>query len=520
MIRYLTICTFLFGSISLFAQNDLLVKLKDKGSTVHSLQDILSERSIQKRINNNIEIDESDLPVHQAYLKNLADVGEIKKVSKWLNTVLLSTELSIEEILAFNFVEEVEILVSAKKEKPNEELVSDQKNLDYGLALPHIEQLNIECVHNQGILGEDIIVAVLDGGFRGFDTIPAFDSLFIENRLVDTWDFVDMDDSVYEKSTHGTRVSSVITGNQPNYVSAAPKVQLCLYIAEDVSEEVNSEEFDLVLGLERADSIGADLVNISLGYFNFDSLQTDHTFDDLDGHTTPSTIGIQMAIDKGILVVTSAGNSGPSHITTPCDADSILCVGATNTQNELAGFSSLGPTADGRIKPDVVAMGAGINCVGANGDIGPCFGTSFSSPLVAGMTALLIQAHPNLTIHQVMDAVRMSGHQADNPDNLFGYGIPDACVADSLLSELEIPSSILEITESQFKLYPNPANGFVKIESENSIEIIHIYSIDGKLVRNINGKNGRFQELNLSNLERGMYLVALNSESWERLILE
>ena len=362
------------------------------------------------------------------------------------------------------------------------------------------------------------MLAVLDAGFQGMDTILAFDSLYLQNRVVDKYDFIDNDTTVYEASSHGTMVSSVIAGNQVGFIGSAPQVSLCLYLTEDVSREVHEEEFDLVRGLERADSVGADLVNISLSYFQFDTLQGDYVYAQMDGETTICAKGIQVATSKGLLVVCSAGNSGPNYITTPCDADSILCVGATDTNNVKANFSSVGPSADQRVKPDVSAIGRRAYVVDNDGSIRTANGTSFSSPLTCGMVACLIQSHPTLTMLEVVNSVRQSAHQFGSPDSLLGYGIPNACIADSILQTLEITTGIEgEDVDSDFVLYPNPSNGYVTISMANVIDLIEVYSLEGRLVKSVNA-NTNSVLLNLSDLSNGTYIVRVNNTENQRLV--
>ncbi|MEM7161669.1 MAG: S8/S53 family peptidase [Bacteroidota bacterium] len=511
---------FCFSCAFSIAQTDYIVFFNDKGEfNSEDAKNSISERSLLKRKKKGLALDYHDQRMNQYYIDDLSHYGEIKKKSRWLNAVVLTSDYSMKEISKLNFIRRVLAPGENKNHSRGKPLVPQQKNLEYGLAEPFIDQLNIGCMHDKGFLGEDIIIAVLDAGFRGMDTIPAFDSLYQDNRVIDVYDFVDNDQEVYEKSSHGTRVSSVIAANQEGYIAAAPQASLCLYITEDVSQEVNEEEFDLVLGLERADSVGADLVNISLSYFQFDSLQTDYSFDDLDGQTTISSIGVQIAADKGILVVTSAGNSGPSHISTPCDGDSVLCVGATNPQNELAGFSSLGPTADGRIKPDIAAMGSSINCIAPDGSIGPCFGTSFSSPLACGMSALLVQAYPELGVNDILNGIRMSGHISQMPNNFFGYGIPDACLADSLLDQILNNPIPIESNRSRLDIYPNPAIEDLTIEFEDAFDQVEIFSLTGKRVLFLNEVNQKRHSIQVSTLKRGMYIIRIDNRLQKKLIL-
>ncbi|PCJ28370.1 MAG: peptidase S8 [Flavobacteriales bacterium] len=526
MKKYLAFLGSLILIIAVSAQNRYLVSLTDKGNVSSiNIDDVLSPRAIKNHIKNGVMLNELDFPVQQTYLNKLSELGSVIKISKWLNAVIITSSAPSQTILNLPFVSAIEVLATGqtytKGKFKIEDKLNENKTLNYDSTFQQNTQIGVDCIHDKGFLGENVLLAILDAGFQGMDTILAFDSLFLENRVVDMYDFVDDDVTVFEKHFHGTWVSSVIAGNQVNYIGSAPHVSLCLYITEDVTREVHEEEFDLVRGLERADSVGADLVNISLGYFTFDTLQGDYTYLNMDGQTTISALGIQAATSRGLVIVTSAGNSGPNNIATPCDADSILCVGATDTNNVIASFSSVGPSADGRVKPDVAATGKNAMCVDTDGTIRRCNGTSFSSPITCGMVACLMQSHPTLTMMDIVNSVRQSGHQYSTPDNLYGYGIPNACIADSLLTLLEVPIGIKEMKlESDFDIYPNPSNDYITIASFEGIELVEFYSMQGKLVKQIKLSESNSVLINCNDLEKGIYLVQVNHSMHHRLIIQ
>lgn len=506
------------------SQNRYLVYLTDKGNQNYlNIEDVLSERAIHNHTKNKVAFTNTDFPLSNTYVSALNEIGEVVKKSKWLNAVVFETSVSVQQLLNFSFVKKIETLASGRityndKFKELQEL-NQNKTLAYDSTLIQNTQIGVDCMHDKGFLGENVLLAVIDAGFQGMDTILAFDSLRLQNRIIDTYDFIDNDTIVYEKHFHGTWVASVIAGNQINFIGSAPHVNLCLYITEDVTREVHEEEFDLVRGLERADSVGADLVNISLGYTKFDTLQGDYTHSDMDGKTTIAAKGIQIATSKGLLVVASAGNSGPDYISTPCDADSILCVGATDTNNIVASFSSVGPAADGRIKPDVSAVGKNGFCVDTDGTIRRCNGTSFSSPLTCGMVACLIQSHPTLTMLEIVNAVRQSAHQYLTPDSLLGYGIPNACKADSLLELLEITTGVKENNENNiFEIFPNPAQDIITITSKEKIRTVQFYSVDGKLIKALSLNESKSIVIAIGDIPKGIYLIKLNETSFKRLV--
>lgn len=519
MKKILPLLLIIFSALNAFNQNRFLVYLTDKGvDSELRLEANLSERAIKNRIKNRVIIDEKDYPVNPSYVSQLVSVGQVIKTSKWLNAVILITPKTEQEILNYSFVKsliKLEKGVSKQQNKFNETI---SKTLNYDSTYQQVTQIGADCMHDKGFLGDSILLAVLDAGFTGMDTIDVFDSLYLNNRVVDKFNFIDNDTTVYERSSHGTMVSSVIAGYKQGFIGSAPNVSLCLYITEDVAVEVHEEEFDLVRGLERADSVGADLVNISLSYFQFDTLQGDYTYPDMDGETTICAKGIQVATSKGLLVVCSAGNSGPDYIRTPCDADSILCIGATDTNNVKANFSSVGPSADQRVKPDVSAIGRRSFVVDSDGGIRTANGTSFSSPLICGMVACLIQSHPNLTMLEVINSVKESSHQFTNPDSLLGYGIPDACKADSLLELLEPQVSVAEYDGNQsFKLFPNPTNGTFSVIMDEKIEEIEVYTVTGKLVKSVKA-NSKMLSIDINTFNNGVYIVKVNGNLYQRLV--
>jgi subtilisin family serine protease len=521
---HLSILIYIAMLVSAEAQNRYLVYFEGKGDVSNlNIEEVLSPRAIKNHKKNNIIINELDFPVNPIYLTNISGIGNVVKTSKWLNAVIINSTKTAEFILALPYVKEVETLETGIVIKDNKFKIEEQtelnKTLNYDSTYKQNTQIGVDCLHDKGFLGENVLLAVIDAGFKGMDTILAFDSLYLQNRVVDKYDFIDNDTTVYEKHFHGTMVSSVIAGNQINYIGSAPNVSLCLYITEDVTREVHEEEFDLVRGLERADSIGADLVNISLGYFQFDSLQGDYTYADMDGETTIAALGTQIATSKGLLIVTSAGNSGPDYIGTPCDADSILCVGATDTNSIVAGFSSVGPSADGRVKPDVAAIGKRAYCVDTDGTIKTCNGTSFSSPLTCGMVACLIQAHPTLTMMDFINSVRQSGSQFSSPDSLLGYGIPKACVADSLLALLEVGINESDLKENvRLNIYPNPTTGYVTISSSDKIELVQLISMEGRMIKQYILSNKNSVLLNFNDIPKGCYIIKVNHSQYNRLV--
>lgn len=424
---------------------EFVVYFKDKVGTPFSIEfplAFLSQKSLDRRLKYNIPVTVQDLPVNPAYIEGLRGIGvEVLKVSKWLNCAVISVRdtsimLKVRELpfvvnkplpLPKNYV--AEQIQKKSVFGGNKEFLAD--SFYYGFAVNQTTMINVHKLHNLKFDGRGVTIAVFDVGFMKIDKLSIFDSLWKNNQILGWYDFVDMDTTLFDKGTHGMNVLSIIGGNLPDYVGTAPKASFWLFATEDGRSETQIEEYNYVIACEKADSVGVDIITSSLGYYRSDVEQCTYSYDDLDGNTAISSIGADIAAAKGIFVITSAGNEGSNawrHIVAPADADSVLTVGAVDFAGEYAYFSSLGPTADGRIKPDLVAPGKFV-CVaewdGERGKIGFCSGTSFSAPIVSGAVACLCQAFPNSDNMEIFDALRATASNAKKPDKYYGYGVPD-----------------------------------------------------------------------------------------------
>lgn len=484
-------------------QQRMMLFFKDKASSNAHVE--FSERSLNRRSNQEIVVNELDRNVNTNYLNRLNEYGTVVSVSRWLNGVVFETKLSEKEVLkTFDFVKEVRGRMSIPHSVP----ASISKSFNYGAAWNQVNQINVDCLHQDGAAGEGVYLAVIDAGFVSMDTLPIFRKAYQDGRVLDTWNFVNPGLSVYGWHPHGTRVASCIFGNQSggdgateSYVGTAPNIDVALYLTEDVGSETEIEEFYLVAALERCDSVGVDVANISLGYLNFDDPATSHVFGELDGKTTIAAKGINIAKSKGIAVVTSAGNTGPSHITTPCDADGGLCVGAVDESGEYASFSSVGPSVDGQVKPDVMARGASAMLINeGSGTIDAGNGTSFSSPIIAGSIACLRQVHPKVSVDELFNALRESGTQFQNPNEFMGYGIPDLCYAHLLLTRLEATRSI--------QVYPNPASESITVISNSDDKEMQLLDAFGKLVWSASNQS-LITTIPTENLADGTYILKI-----------
>lgn len=429
------------------------VAFKDKAQSPYSIDrpsDYLSPRAIERRQKRGIPPSELDLPPNPAYLEQLSQAGaSVHHRSRWLNAAtVIAEEGQLEAIRALPFVDTVFYAGlpyrASERKKPvfrKDSLMSRVlDNEPYGHGAAQVKLLKGDTLHQLGYDGKGILVAVLDGGFIGVEESPFFDSIRAGGRLSMPWDFVDGDADPFESSTHGSKVLSTMGANVPGvFVGTAPGAAYACIKTEDTRGEYRIEECHWVAGLEYADSIGADIVNSSLGYTTFSDQKMDYAYENLDGKSSVASRAADIAVSRGMIVVSSAGNEGTSdwkHIGIPADARSVLAVGATDIKGKRAPFSSLGPTADGRVKPDVAAPGAWVTVADAfsfrvsNGS-----GTSFAAPILAGMIASLWEAFPDRTNLEVLDAVRRSASQAGKPDNELGYGLPDFAKAFRLLSQ-------------------------------------------------------------------------------------
>ena len=302
--------------------------------------------------------------------------------------------------------------------------------LNYGASHGQVHLHQGEFLHNHNFKGEGMQLAVLDAGFFRYQNLPTFDSIRINNQILNVYDFVANEVSVNEDDSHGMNCLSTIAANLPGtFVGTAPKAIFCLYRTEDVASETRIEEHNLAAGYERADSIGVDVCSVSLGYTTFDIPSQNYTYADMNGNTTMSAIASDIAAKKGMLPVIAAGNEGTSpwrFISTPADADSVMTVGAVDTLGNVGNFSSYGPSSNGRVKPNVAATG--VRAIVASPSTGlPVLsnGTSFAAPNIAGLTTCLWQAFPEYNNMAILDAMQRAANKFTTPNDRVGYGIPD-----------------------------------------------------------------------------------------------
>ena len=412
--------------------------LKDKGTTSFSVnkpEEFLSSKSIERRKKQNLSVNESDLPISADYLKEIENTGAvIVSKSKWLKTVTIkcSDYFLMGKLKQLPFVEDVvlvwttnkPVVLNAKKNIDRVSSVLKNRSVDsvYGSAFDNINLNKGQVLHNQGFKGAGIDIAVIDAAFVGITSNPQLKNMHIKGAK----SFIYEDQDPYGTDDHGVWTTSCMATNMPGYyVGTAPEANYWLLRSEDINSEYPVEQDYWVAAIEYADSVGVDIVNTSLYYIYSDFAPYHYKFENLDGKTEIATQGANMAADKGILIVCCAGNES-SWVGTPCDSPNVLAVGAVNNKGIISDFSSFGLTVDGRIKPDVVALGSDAAVISQSGTyIDYRNGTSYSSPILCGLAACLWQANPKLTNKQVIDIIRKSADRYNNPQLPYGYGIPN-----------------------------------------------------------------------------------------------
>lgn len=527
-----------FQSLQTLAQDFYWVAFTDKNNSEFSFstpEKYLSQRAIERREKQNIPVDSLDLPVNSNYISEVVKPGvELVHASKWLNgiTVKTVTDSFSYKILQLPFVKEVQLtkpkIQSKSTFNKSQELERNEyqpiESTFYGKSVYQTKILNGQYLHNQNFKGQGIQIAIIDAGFFNTDKYAAFDSLWANNQILGTKDFVDPNSDIFNTHYHGMSVLSCMGGNIPGQlIGTAPKASFWLLRSEDTASEFILEEDNWIAAAEFADSAGVDIINSSLGYSEFYDSATSHSYADLDGKTTRITQCANIAASRGMLVFSSAGNDGNKpwkYISAPADGENVIAVGAVNKDSIAASFSSLGPAFGGKTKPNVTALGWNTYLQLSSGNLGYSDGTSFSSPLMAGMAACLWQAFPNATASEVKFALEWSAHLFENPNSLFGYGIPDMQKASFSLMNLSSP--ILK-DFTKWVAYPNPLKETLilrksgsQVEKEINFEI---YTIDGKLLRKWEKTDAPQIELSdINTLPNGILLLKISSANSSEII--
>ncbi len=511
-------------------RNRYVIFLSDKEGTSYSLErplEFLSPTALERRALQQIPLDSSDLPVNERYVDLLAEAGaDIYYTSRWLNAVMVDGDQDAAMYQQMDFVDRVELIKptratgggtgggsayggSLAPASTGEQLADAQL-----LNVLQNEMLGIDAMHQAGYTGKGVSVAVLNGGFKGVDTVAYFRHLYENGRIIPGYDFVGNSPNVYRYGQHGTEALSCIAAYQPGVLEAgAYDANIMLCITEESGSEYRVEEYNWLFAAELADSAGIDVISTSLGYTTFDDPSMNYDYEDLDGNTAVITRAVNLAAKKGILCVISAGNEGSGrwrYVSPPADAINVLSVGAVSSSGDRVSFSSFGPTADGRVKPDVSALGLQTVVVNARGDVVRSNGTSFSAPLITGLTAGVWEAFPKETNLEIIERIRLAGNSALAPNNELGYGIPTFSAA------LLVPTpDEEEIREANYRVYPNPIeSGKLFIEAKTRdlsfpVEVF-VYNSTGQRVMQTRFTSGAFSptlSLNTSGLGQGVYIL-------------
>ncbi len=527
----------LYGN-DLLAQDRYAVFYKYKPQSNLSLQrpeEFLTQKALMRRAKEGVQPDSLDLPVAKKYEDQvLGLVNYILYSSKWFNASLVVTDASRAiGIAGLPFVAKVELVGRGFLPNPNARIgsriyppVTDKfytaqgVNKKNSLAQENLydfqnELIGINDMLKEGYSGKGITIAVFDAGFPGVKTSDALKHLSTNNQILATRDFVrPWNTNVFTDNQHGTNVLSLIASKEPNLlIAGAPDANYILVMTEEVATEYRVEEYNWVRGAEFADSLGVDIISSSVGYWDFDDVSMNYTVADLNGSTATVTKGATIAASKGILVVNSAGNYGPgvSTLVAPADAKGILAIGAVNKELAVAGFSSRGPTGDGRIKPDLAAFGSGVYLIRSNGTVGIANGTSFSAPQISALAAGLWQAKPEWTKDKLIERLKASGSRTNQPDNLIGWGIPN--FRQALYGEiLDLEDNVEEVL---WKIYPNPMSNdqlhiYFGLDTSSHFTLLDMSGrvlIESDLTR-INAKEP--YTILLQGIESGIYLIQMN----------
>lgn len=529
MKQFLILLVFFSITLSISAQEDAWVYFIDKEDVANKTANptsILTQKAIDRKMAHGVVIDARDVPVTETYITQIKGATGITVMakSKWFNAVhVRGSETDINNLASnFSFIDHIEFanrslnISKTVKQKQNSKFAKTLTTFNYGNAANQIQMIKGEQLHLSNYTGTGMTIAVLDAGFPNVNTMSSFQYLRNANNILGTYDFVGNDTDVYTNTTsdHGTLVLSTMAGYVENqYVGTAPDASYYLFITEEDNFENPVEESYWVEAAERADSLGVDVINSSLAYSNYDNSNYSYAASDMNGTTAFISRGANIAFEKGILIVNSAGNSGNAGVSAPADAAGVFTIGAVNSSGNYASFSSVGTTFQPAQKPDVVAQGQGSAVISVSDVLSTSNGTSFSSPILAGAITCLWQALPNKTNAEIMQLVRESASQFSTPDNLLGYGIPDFQLA--LNNTLSIDYNEL----SSISIYPNPTKDIIYFQisrPERSLSVI-VFDVTGKQVvdKQISISDNI---INMSSLSKGMYIVNLKSAKTSKTI--
>ncbi len=501
--------------------------------TDYTPSSFLSQRAIERRQRYNIPITKEDYPVDSTYINHIMQLDtsiELISKSKWMNYIVVSCDTSLSgEIQQLTFVKQISPLHLVNYDTllggrhfseitplyiPRISATNNDEMVDttiYGDMYQQIKTHNGHLLHHAGYQGEGMLIALLDCGYEGIYTLPSFSNLLEENRLIGNYDFVREGYDMFSNNSHGMHVLSIMASYIPyTAIGTAPKATYVIMKTEANSYEQIVEEYFLVEGLERADSIGADVINISLGYTTFNDTTANHTFSDLDGLHSVASIAASLSINKGIVVSNSAGNEGDKpwkYISIPSDAYNVLCVAAVNSKGGVASFSSRGSASFDRVKPTIASVGWDTYIQRNDGSISPGNGTSFSSPVNAGLIACLRQAYPQKTSFEIIRAIMQSCNHVFLHDTVTGYGVPDYWTAYRILESADL------FEEEILAVFPNPVQSTLTIKAYYPYRLFHVEIIDtmGKILSSASYNGNDQIYIDFSTLAGGVYILRIDT---------
>ena len=550
MKRFLTIIFILAIALCTQAQNEpncyrlYLINKTNSPYSIDKPEQFLSQRAIEKRTRFNIPITEEDLPINPSYIQQILNIDstiQIFSQSKWTNTVVIYCPQRdlLDSVLLLDFVNYgkpvayYQPYIDTMSITPDSIPIILKQTMDtegpwkpeqYGNAYAQIAIHNGDQLHSAGFRGKGMLIAVIDAGWGYFDSLSCFKPLYDNGQIKGSRDLLPGHHNVYDTTElHGTYVTSIMATTWPDsLIGTAPEADYFFIRSEDAVTETPMEEDFWMMAVELADSLGADVINSSLGYTTFDdSVRFKSTYADCDGNSLISQVATK-AVEKGIIVCVSAGNSGdkPWHfVGRPADARNVLTVGAIDVDAQLAPFSSVGPSFDGRIKPDVVSVGWNTFVVTEYEITAQGSGTSFSSPLMAGLTACLWQSLPNKSAAEIIQIIRESSHSYDDPNNYIGYGIPD--IYQAYLSNVTgIRTPVM--AENQLSVFPNPCENQCTLDTQTPLNQVQInlYNATGQLLLHTRGLSiTATHTLDLTPFQAGIYILQITgyNQAGERL---
>ena len=447
--------------------------------------------------------------------------AKIIGTSKWLNALVVSLPsadtILLNAINRLSFVKSIELTykgISTRSASIKNKLVASDRstNTDQNYNT-QITMHQGDFLHNKNFTGQGMLIALLDGGYSAVDSIAAFNSVKNDNRLVARRSFITCGNTCNIIENHGTKVFSVLTGSAAHgFTGSAPDASYILCRTEDPTSEYPVEADYWIIGVEYADSLGADIINTSLGYGYFNDATFDYPKHLFDGHSLRISKAANIAAAKGMLMVTSAGNEGGRQwqkLLAPADADSVMAVGSINADGAHSSFSSYGPINGDIVKPNVVAIGNRTTIINDNGSIGTANGTSFSTPVISGLAACLWQAYPHLKAWEIKSLIETSSHQYLSPDTILGYGIPNFKNAYNAAQE----STVITTQINNIKVYPNPTTDAIKIATNTPLLEANLHRLTGELaLTQLLNENSHTNTISVAHLPTGIYILRLRTK--------